>query len=459
MNKMLYYLMLSMCIAQASTGPESSAALSYATLLQNAHTELTSGSLHVALQTLKQALSCRPADPEAASYLANTLLTLGNQFFDRGENELALESFYAIFAISDQFSEVHHNIGFTLAERYGDHARALKYYEQALALNAKNIETHFCAALSYLACGNLATGFKEYEYRWHRGINNSRNFLEPLSNLWDGKAPLYGKTIVLRAEQGLGDTLQFIRYALLLKQQGAFVVAEVQNQLVPLLKHCGYLDQVIAIGSSLPLFDYQIPLMSLAHLMKTTLATVPATIPYLYPKEELCREWHQQLQAETRFKIGICWHGDMAHGSAKFMPLREFIPLLKRPDVKVYSLQLYNGLEQLKELPEGVQLEQFPESFDKKRGSFMDTAAVMKNLNLVITVDTSIAHLAGGLGVPVWVVLPFPAEWRWLMHRCDSPWYPTMTVFRQAVQNQWQPVMQSMLKVLDELIRLKQGIY
>jgi len=197
--------------------------------------------------------------------------------------------------------------------------------------------------------------------------------------------------------------------------------------------------------------------VSLPHLTKTTLATIPVNIPYLYADTTLSNYWQEQLRQESRFKIGICWNGDTTHGSAKFMPLREFEPLLKRADLKVYSLQRHNGLEQIQALAPDAHLEQFDDSFDRTHGGFMDTAAVMQHLDLVITVDTSLVHLAGGLGVPTWVIVPFPAEWRWLMDRPDSVWYPTITVFRQTQTHCWKQVMQNILKSIDQLLEIKKS--
>lgn len=427
----------------------------YHQLVEQAKKLVHEQKLDAAFDILTAALSCIPAKSEAHIELGNNLLWLGNQYFERSENEKALQTFKKILLISDQFAAVHHNIAFTLAERFGKHKEALYHYQKAVQLNPQNVETHFCAALSYLADGDLERGFAEYEYRWQRGEHSSRNFLEPLQNLWNGRDNLWGKTILIRAEQGLGDTLHFIRYAQILKTMGAFVIAEVQKPLVALLSHCPFLDQVLPIGIDLPPFDYQIPLLSLPHRLKTTLPTIPHQIPYLFADRERAEYWRSILNNEKRFKIGICWQGDPVHGPAKFMSLQEFLPLLQRTDVAVYSLQLQTGLDQLNELPTQFRPYIFDKEFDKTHGSFIDTAAVMKQLDLVITVDTSIAHLAGGLGIPVWVALPFPAEWRWLTERSDSPWYPTMTLFRQQKTHDWRPVMNAMMKALDAILEAR----
>lgn len=424
--------------------------MNYHESIEYAKKLITAQEFDAAYKTLTELLvTTSSSDTVETTKLANNLLWLGNIYFERGENEKSLDAFKKILNISDRFSAVHHNIGFTLAERFGRHKEALCHYQKALVLNPGNIETHFCAALSHLAQGDLEQGFSEYEYRWQRGKQNSRNFLKPLQNLWNGSDSIWGKTMLIRAEQGLGDTLQFIRYAKILKDRGAFIIAEVQKSLIALLSYCPFLDRVIAIGSELPLFDYQIPLLSLPHQLKTSLKNIPHITPYLFTNSQRIDHWKNSLKNGSRFKIGICWQGDPVHGQAKFMPLQEFLPLLQRNDITVYSLQQYVGLEQLNTIPLEYRPYEFYHDFDKSSGNFIDTAAVMTQLDLVITVDTSLAHLAGGLGVPVWVVLPFPAEWRWLTERVDSPWYPTMTLFRQQLTHNWKPVLNAMMRALD----------
>lgn len=390
--------------------------------------------------------------------LANTLLNLGNTFFRMHHPEHALQAFNAIVLLSQNFAAVYHNIGFTLAEQCGNFQDAIEAYKKALQLQSHATETTFCLSLSFLSFGNFEEGWPAYETRWKRIKNNDkrpRAFNYPLTKQWDGWN-LNGKRILIRAEQGLGDTLQFIRYAQLLKKQGAFVIAEIQKVLIPLFSACDYLDELVPVGSKLPYFDYQIPLMTLPLIFKTTLETIPAYIEYLYPDPTLVSFWKKQLAHDPNFKIGICWYGDSAHGQHKFMPLHYFSQLASLDNVSLYSLQKMNGLEQLEKLPNKHCICQFDTDFDQSHGPFMDTAATMKNLDLVITVDTSIAHLAGALGIPVWIVLPFPAEWRWLTNRNDSPWYPTMRLFRQQNYEDWEPVIKKIITELPDYIHLKE---
>lgn len=382
---------------------------------------------------------------------ANLLFQLGNNFFDCRKPDKALSAFRKILTISDSFPEVHHNIGFTLAEQCGKHEEALVSYRRSLELTPDNVATHFCLSLSLLATGNFLEGFKEYEWRWLRGQRSPRPFAWPLEKLWDGTAPIKGKRILIRSEQGFGDIFHFIRYAKLLKDDGAFVIVESYRALIPLLSLCSYIDQLCILGSSLPAFDFQIPLLNLPSAYRTTRETAPNHVPYLYAGEYLDFYWKLHLADNHNFKIGICWYGDSIHEPDKFMPLSYFTKLTTIPQITLYSLQQVTGLDQITKQHRNI-VTTFDVDFDKKYGRFMDTAALMKNLDLVITVDTSIAHLAGALGVPVWVIVPFPAEWRWLTDTEYSVWYPTMRLFRQQHYGDWTEVYDQLCKELKKLV-------
>ncbi len=396
-----------------------------------------------ALYYFAAALPNRPNDNASNLALANKLLQLGNCFFNLGDPDNALTSFRHILTISSTVAPAHHNIGFTLSERLGKYDESLSWYERALEFDPKNPETHFCYALSLLATGNMRQGFQEYEWRWRRNPNKRpRSFAYPLEHQWCGQ-DIRNKRILLHVEQGLGDTLQFIRYAQLLKNKGAIVIAEVQHELADILATANYIDEIVPIGSPLPPFDYQIPLLSLPAACKTAFNTIPANIPYLYADPALVTFWKYKLPAHEKYKIGICWQGDSAHSSRKFMPFDYFIKLAQLEGVSLYSLQ--KGVRQ--NIDSNL-FYQFDDSFDETHGRFTDTAAVMQHLDLVITVDTSVAHLAGALGVPVWVILPYPAEWRWLTDRENSPWYPTMRLFRQTKPDDWQTVFDAICKAL-----------
>ncbi len=247
-----------------------------------------------------------------------------------------------------------------------------------------------------------------------------------------------GRTISVRSEQGLGDTLQFIRYVPLLEQLGARTIVEVQPPLVSLLRSSG-MENIIAHGAARPDFDAYVFMLSLPRLLRTRLDNIPADVPYLVADSALIASWRQSLAALRGFRVGIQWQGnpDYLFDALRSVPLLEFAPLAAVRDVCLINLQRKEGLDQLPAARERFAIHDLGDDVDASRGTFVDTAAVMKNLDLVVTSDTATAHLAGALGVPVWVALPSVAEWRWMSQRDDSPWYPGMRLFRQSEPNVW----------------------
>jgi Tfp pilus assembly protein PilF len=392
-----------------------------------------------------------PQDPKARLDLANELLKTGNVFFNSWEPEKALQCFSAMLNISPNFSESYHNTGLCLAVRYGNHTDAIAAYDKALEIKPDHVETHFCKSLSHLALGDFKTGFAEHEWRW-KGPEHprQRHLPYPLPKQWQGE-DVSGKRILVRAEQGLGDVIQFSRYIQILKEDGAYIIFEAPPPLYKLFSHVTWIDEFMPVDAEPPAFDYQITLMSMPYVFNTRVHTVPQNIPYLHADPQLVEQWKSHFDKRT-FNIGICWYGDPVSGPLKFMPLDHLAQLSKFPYVKLYSLQKVDGTEQLKDLPADMVVHTFGDDFDTKNGRFMDTAAVMMNLDLIITVDTSIAHLAGALGRPTWVLLPQVAEWRWMVGRSDTPWYPTMQLFRQTEIKKWDDVLEQLKKALLPLV-------
>jgi hypothetical protein len=309
--------------------------------------------------------------------------------------------------------------------------------------------------MAWLLMGNFEQGWPEYEWR----LKGTRELAQPNfpQPTWDG-SPLAGRSILLRTEQGLGDTLHFIRYAPLVKAQGGRVLVECTEPLLPLLSGCPGIDRLVprSLEARVP-FDVQVPLLSLPHLLGTTLATVPANVPYLFADTQLLQQWRQELRAYSGFKIGIAWQCNpkldqqRARVAQRSIPLVEFAPLGRLVGVSLFSLQRGAGTEQLPQVTSLFPITDLGSWIDEGGSAFMATAAVMKSLELVITCDTAIAHLAGALGVPVWVALPFAVDWRWLLHRDDSPWYPTMRLFRQSEPGDWTPVFERITGEVREL--------
>jgi Flp pilus assembly protein TadD len=350
-----------------------------------------------------------------------------------------------------------YNIAFTL-KKLGLLEESIPYYNRTLELNPDHAEAIFSRGLAYLVIGDFEPGWHGYEWRYSRPSQGSlRTYNAPR---WDG-SDLHGKTILIHAEQGLGDTFQFIRYAKLVKEKNGIVIAAVQKPLLTIMKLCKHIDTVISVDETPPHFDVHSPIMSLPYVLKTRLDTVPNEIPYLYADENLVADWKQKLSADKNFKIGICWQGNdnyatpllRATVAQKSVHPRQFEPICKVPGVSVYSLQKTTGTDQLSDLPPTMKIITFDGDFDQSNGRFMDTAAVIKNLDLVITVDTSISHLASGLGTPTWVMLPNPADWRWMLNRTDSPWYPNvLRLFKQPTPGDWESMI---CEVAQELTLLR----
>ncbi|RMF90866.1 MAG: tetratricopeptide repeat protein, partial [Nitrospinota bacterium] len=368
------------------------------------------GRLREAIACYRQALQLRPHYAKAHANLGVALQT-------QGDIEAAISCFQKALHLQPGFAEAHNNLGLAL-QFQGRVPEALASFQQALRLRPHFVEAHWNRALAWLLLGNFRQGWEEYEWRWRRKETPPRSFPQPS---WDG-TPLQGKTILVYAEQGLGDTIQFVRYLPLVQARGGRVLFECQPGLAPLLQRCQGFDELFersSGNSSQHPFDVHIPLLSLPRIFQTTLETIPAAVPYLYPDPVLVEKWGNRLGQEPGFKIGICWQGNPQHRRDRFrsLPLRCFAPLTRIDGVRVYSLQKGAGTEQLQELPTGMRVHDLGKELDEETGLFMDTAAVMMHLDLVITIDTAIAHLAGALGVPVWLLLSSAPDWRWLLDR------------------------------------------
>jgi tetratricopeptide (TPR) repeat protein len=394
------------------------------------------GQLDEAIASYRRALELKPE-------FAQAHYNLGNAFQEQGNLDDAVACYCRALELKPDHAGTHYNLGNALKDqRKLDHALAC--FRRALELNPDHAEAHWTRAFTWLLAGDWQRGWPEYEWRWRTKEFVLRRFPQPW---WEGES-LAGKTILLHAEQGLGDTIQFIRYASIVKQLGAAVIVECQELLLGLLDSCPGIDQLVAQGDALPAFDVHAPLLSLPRILKTSAETIPATIPYLVPKPAIVERWRTRLIEIDGFKIGIAWQGNPTFRGDRFrsFPLRYFAPLAQVPGVCLLSLQKGAGSGQLAEVRDLFAVTDLGDRLH----DFTDTAAVMKNLDLVITSDTAAAHLAGALGVPVWVALSFAADWRWLLDRCDCPWYPTMRLFRQRESGDWRRVFEEINSALHE---------
>lgn len=336
------------------------------------------------------------------------------------------------------------NLGKTLQKQCLP-TEAIACYERALALKSDSPEAHWGLAYQRLLLGDFARGWKEYEHRWALPENRGhwREFAAPR---WDG-GDIAGRTVLLHAEQGIGDTLQFVRYAPLLARRGAHVIVLCQPPLKRLLMEMDDIA-VVADGEPLPEFDLHLPLMSLPRLFGTTLATIPADVPYLRADPVDVHAWNGKLGDKNHFKIGLIWAGNRRHlnDRNRSCALETFAPLANVSDIRLYSLQKDEAAAEIRNAPTNMGLV----DLNDQLVDFADTAAVITCLDLVITVDTAVAHLAGALARPAWLLLPFAPDWRWMLAREDSPWYPSLRLFRQNQAGDWSGVLTAVINTLRQ---------
>jgi len=342
--------------------------------------------------------------------------------------------------------ETHNNLGQAL-EAAGRVDEAIAEYRQAHALRPDFAAARFNEALALLRQGDFAAGWRLYEWRF-RAVGRRtlvRTFPEPL---WLGATPLAGKTLFVHYEQGFGDTLQMLRYLPLLAARGARVLVEVPPALADIAATLRGSPAVVVEGAPVPAFDLQCPLMSLPLACGTTLASIPADVPYLFAPEPDRKAWQDRLGTRTHRRIGLAWSGSAGNTAAmrqRSLPLEHLLAWLPA-GAEFHSVQKdYRDGD-----PERLAADGRIRDHAASLRNFASTAGLIDQLDLVITVDTAVAHLAGALGKPVWVLLPFVADYRWLLDRGDSPWYPTMRLFRQPAFGDWASVLAA---VAVELLR------
>jgi Tfp pilus assembly protein PilF len=390
-----------------------------------------------AAQCYRRAIEIDPGDVEALVNLGNVLRTEGRLDEAVGAYEQALES-------APERAEIHSNLGVALQER-GELETAFTSYDRALELNPDDAETHRNRAQALLLAGRFAEGWEEYEWRWKTRhlAAQERQFTEPR---WDG-SDLDGRTIVIHAEQGYGDTIQFVRYIGLVAARGGRVVLECPAPLAQIMTSAPGVETVVAGGATLPPFDVQAPLLGLPRLFQTTADTIPGDVPYLAPAAAAVKKWRTIMDLSGHLRVGIVWQGNQRHRGDRLRSpgLKSLCPLFDIPGVDFYSLQKDDGARQLAELGLANVVRDLTGDFT----DFTDTAAAMLNLDLIIACDTAVAHLAGALAKPTWLLLPLAAEWRWLTEREDSPWYPTARLFRQRCLGDWDEVMARVGVALD----------
>lgn len=398
------------------------------------------GRFEDAAADYREALRLRPDYAEAHNNLGNALRQLG-------QVEESIACYREALRLRPNYAEAHNNLGISLRS-LGCLDEAAACYTRSLQLRPHYVDAHVNRSMAWLRAGRFELGWPEYEWRWKKPESAPPVFVPPP---WNG-GPLKGRTILLYTEQGSGDTLQFIRYASLVRRRGGRVVVQCPGPLIPILSRCRDIDRLVPRGQPLPEFDLHAALMSLPGLFHTDLESIPAEIPYLFADEELVGDWRRRLADVPGFRVGVAWQGNPKFPTDKLrsFPLRALGPLARVAGVSLVSLQVEHGADQLRGIDFPV-LDLGPE-LTRAPGMFIDAAAAIRNLDLVVACDTAVAHLAGGLGAPVWVALPYSPDWRWLVGRVDSPWYPTMRLFRQPSFGDWPRVFGRMAGELEELL-------
>jgi tetratricopeptide (TPR) repeat protein len=384
-----------------------------------------------ALQAYDRAIALKPDTAEAHSNRGNVL-----QDLERMDDAIA--SYDRAIALKPDFAKGWNNRGVVLRDlRRLD--EAIASFDCANALERDFAEAHWNKSLCLLLSGRVEEGWRLYEWRQKRETPVAPRAFPQAR--WNGKDDLRGKTLLVHSEQGLGDTIHFCRYAKLAEDRGAKVYLSVPQVLKRLVSTLSPTIEVVDIETEPRDFDFHIALLSMPLAFGTTLDNIPAQIPYLRAEQAKVRDWRDRIGTDG-FKIGICWQGGKggAIDIGRSFALWHFEGLSRLAGVRLISLQKNAGVEQLRDLPPGMVIETLGDDFDAGSDAFLDTAAAMENLDLVIASDTGIAHLAGALGRPVWVALKHVPEWRWLLDRTDSPWYPTMRLFRQTSPRNWQDV-------------------
>jgi Tfp pilus assembly protein PilF/SAM-dependent methyltransferase len=377
---------------------------------------------HYYLEALKNA-------PEYADALNN----LGNLARERGRLEEAITHYQRALELRPEWAEGYDHLGSVL-HSLNRVPEALAAFEKSLALDPNYADAHWDRALALLASGRYREGWAEYAWRWQRRQPIPRDFKEPV---WDGKVDLTGKRILIYGEQGYGDVIQFLRFVPLVKARGATVLLEVYDIVAPLVPSDLGADVVLVAGRPLPSFDVQVALLDLPRLLGIELADLPGHLPYLAVPPERRERWSQRLAATAGLKIGLVWAGNpnVKNDRWRSPRLAPLLPLLEVPGVTFFALQKGDGRRDI----EGIGKRDNLVDLGDELNDFADTAAVIEQLDLVISTDTSVVHLAGGLGKPVWVVLHHSLDWRWTGNAAQA-WYPSVSLYQQRVLGEWAEV-------------------
>jgi tetratricopeptide (TPR) repeat protein len=400
-----------------------------------------------AIESYNRALQ---ADPDYAEAHNN----LGIALKDQGQFAEAITRFEQALRLDPDFAEAHYNLANSLWDE-GRCTEAIDGYRRAIRLRPDYAEAHWNMSLTFLLSGNFAEGWKEYGWRRKADPKTLGRCERSGTPRWDGES-FRGKRLFVHCEQGLGDNIQFVRYLPMVKARGGTVVLETPRPLIGLLRDFPGIDELVEHRPDqgpATHFDVYASLLDMPSIFGTTLETIPAEVPYIGADPAKVEYWRDKL-AGPGFKVGIVWAGSPTHGNDRYRSckLQCFAPLTEIGGVSLYGLQKGSAAAEIDELAGTMPITSLSQEFE----DFTDTAAAIENLDLVISVDTSVLHLAGAMGKTVWAILPYAPEWRWMLNRRDSPWYPTMKLFRQDTRNGWGAVLHRVAEELRVTVKKQQ---
>lgn len=395
-----------------------------------------------AVRVLNQALELRPGFVEAIN-------NLGQALFELGRLDEAEATLLNALRLRPGMKEAYVNLAnVQIGQRR--HREALASFQRVFDLDPENASAHFVCGMVHLVEGDFSNGWREYGWRW-RMEKYQRLVAAYSAPLWSGEN-LDGRTLFVHAEQGIGDTLHFSRYLPLLKEYGGKVIFEVQAPLRRLLATLEGVDVLLVQGEPIPPMDYRVPLLNLPAIMQTDLDSIPAAVPYLHMAGSAENMWRDRLnELAPGLRVGLAWAGNPEHANDRnrSMALAQLAPLASIEGINWISLQKGCGREQLAVVSAGLRLIDWTDELE----DFADTGALIECLDLVLAVDTSVVHLAGALNKPVWTMVPYAPDWRWMLDRSDTPWYPSMRLFRQQERGNWQTVIAAVGQELSLLAK------
>ena len=431
------------------------------------------GIIFSALGKTEEAIRSYQASLYVKPDYTDALNNLGLILYEQNRIEESIILFQQSIRTNPDFTNAYYNLGNAL-QTQGNPRAAIEVYDQVLKMLPASAETRFNRSISLLLTGNFKEGWEEYEWRFRNLNDQTKKWNEKDAHRWDGSS-FVGRRLLVVDEQGIGDTRQFIRYLPMVKELGGTVIFETIESLMRLLENFQGIDELwhrSSVERSDLAFDLYIPLMSLPGIFNTTLKTIPDRVPSIFPDTTKTQYWRRQIK-KGKIKVGIVWAGKTSadyrqnrmsglehvdlgwagqpaskFASKRLARLEYFLPLTKIEGIQLYGLQKGNAADQARTFSGSVDVINLCE----ESTDFSGVAAAMENFDLIISVDTALAHLAGAMGKPVWVLVPFVPDWRWMLVREDSPWYPTMRLFRQPEKDEWEDVFQRVAKELHALV-------